>query len=178
MIASKGKGKAARAGPSVGKNTEHMSMSSLTSAKASRHIVTPVNQHQVPNKDLKAIVPLTTELESEFKVLIQEPSLNDDLGGSTPIDMGRDGSPARKYLCSPSNKMVGDALSKLLFRQHKSSTGVSSDASPPRKRGPQPHQDICVEPKPQKLSHLGRIMTMDQFSTIAPSLQQTWSPGG
>ncbi|KAA1106916.1 hypothetical protein PGTUg99_007434 [Puccinia graminis f. sp. tritici] len=39
--------------------------------KASQRIVTPVNRHQVPNKDLKAIVPLTTKLESEVEVLIQ-----------------------------------------------------------------------------------------------------------
>ncbi|KAA1110224.1 hypothetical protein PGT21_014885 [Puccinia graminis f. sp. tritici] len=109
-----------------------------------------------------------SDIHSELEVEIVRRDASSHVNEGSLIDDPshehlRDGSPARKYLRSPTGDFMGDSNGRLSFLRHKSSTGPSSGGSPPRKRPAQPAQDIYEEPNPRKLSLLGRAMSMDEF---------------
>ncbi|POW13949.1 hypothetical protein PSTT_03318 [Puccinia striiformis] len=104
---------------------------------------------------------------SDIEVMTEHVGVPDQV--DTPsIKQSHDGSPARKYMCSPSTDSMGEVMSKLPFSRHKTIGGGSSNDSPPRKRPagrvqPIPDPRVNEEPNPRKISLLGRAMTMDEF---------------
>ncbi|KAI7947848.1 hypothetical protein MJO28_009756 [Puccinia striiformis f. sp. tritici] len=104
---------------------------------------------------------------SDIEVMTEHVGVPDQV--DTPsLKQSRDGSPARKYMCSPSTDSMGEVMSKLSFSRHKTIGGGSSNDSPPRKRPaarvqPIPDPRVDEEPNPRKISLLGRAMTMDEF---------------
>ncbi|KAI9625409.1 hypothetical protein KEM48_010889 [Puccinia striiformis f. sp. tritici PST-130] len=95
---------------------------------------------------------------SDIEVMTEHVGVPDQV--DTPsIKQSHDGSPARKYMCSPSTDSMGEVMSKLPFSRHKTIGGGSSNDSPPRKR-PAGRVQPIPDPRSMKNQTPGRSRSL------------------
>ncbi|KNF02494.1 hypothetical protein PSTG_04399 [Puccinia striiformis f. sp. tritici PST-78] len=168
-IYSAGKAQSRQPPPPKTRNPPAQPSNVNPNGQAAMNAKAPRNAELNPNRS-----PLLEEDElaksnsgSDIEVMTEHVGVPDQV--DTPsIKQSHDGSPARKYMCSPSTDSMGEVMSKLPFSRHKTIGGGSSNDSPPRKRPagrvqPIPDPRVNEEPNPRKISLLGRAMTMDEF---------------
>ncbi|KAA1120118.1 hypothetical protein PGT21_037173 [Puccinia graminis f. sp. tritici] len=130
----------------IGQTSPHISRRSApasnrsgsTRAVGASGVVTPA-----PSKESKAELPSHMHIEEEFPLFPAESESEVEVvwdvpkvGGTpadSPIGGTRGGSPARKYIRSPTGDVMGSAMSKLSFLRTKASGHRSPPISPPRK---------------------------------------------